>query len=81
MSNLKIFQATIMSENTCYLETVLIIDEDEEKAHKSLCRAEKREVRYTRRLKELCIDKTKPNVIQFVGWGPSHGGFRGGDDC
>ena len=68
---MKIFQATIVSGNSCYVETVLVIAEDKEKAHDKLCEHEKRKVQYTRRLEEIKIDMTKPNVIGFVGWGSS----------
>jgi len=47
----------------------LIIAKDEENAHKQLCKQQKREVKYTQKLKELNIDMTKPNVIEYVGWG------------
>lgn len=68
---MKVFQATIVSGNSCYVETVLVIAEDKEKAHDQLCEHEKRKVKYTRRLEEINIDMTKPNVIEYVGWGES----------
>lgn len=68
---MKIFKATIVSNNSCYLHTVLVIAEDEEKANKLLCEQQKRKVEYTQPLKELNIDMKKPNVIEYVGWGYS----------
>ena len=68
---MKLFQATIISGNSCYLETVLVVAEDKEKAHSLLCENKKRKVKYTQKLKELEIDFTKPAVIEYVGWGHS----------
>lgn len=68
---MKLFQATIIASNSCYLETVLVVAEDKEKAHSLLCEKEKRKVKYTQKLKELDIDFTKPTVVGFVGWGHS----------
>ena len=68
---MKVFKATIVSGNSCYIETVLVIAEDKEKAHDQLCEHEKRKVQYTKRLEEINIDMTKPNVIGFVGFGCS----------
>jgi len=68
---MKLFQATIISANSCYVHTLLVVAEDEKKAHDQLCEQQKREVKYTHKLKELNIDMTKPNVIEYVGWGCS----------
>ena len=68
---MKIYQATIESNNSCYLHTLLIVAENEEMAHKQLCEQQKRQVKYTKKLKELYIDFKKPTVIEYVGWGYS----------
>lgn len=66
---MKVFQATIVSGNSCYVHTVLVIAENEERADKLLCEQQKRKVQYTHKLKELNIDMTKEGVIEYVGWG------------
>jgi hypothetical protein len=66
---MKIYQATIESNNRRYLHTLLIVAENEELAHKQLCEQQKRQVKYTRKLEELKIDLKTPNVIEYVGWG------------
>ncbi len=76
---MKLFQATIISNNSCYVHTLLIIDKDIESAHKQLCEQQKREVHYTHQLKELNIDFTKPNIIEYVGWGESESCYGGED--
>lgn len=76
---MKIFKATIQAANSCYVETLLVIAEDKEKAHLQLCEHEKRQVIYVRQLQELTLDLTKPNVIPYVGWGHNEDS-RYGDD-
>jgi len=66
---MKIYQATIVTNNSCYIETLLVIAKDKTQAHKQLCKHEEREVKYTRKLKEIEINMTKPNVIEYVGFG------------
>ena len=66
---MKIYQATIVANNSVYVETLLIVAENEELAHKQLCDKQKRQVKYTQKLKELDINMKKPNVIEYVGWG------------
>lgn len=68
---MKMFTATIVSNNSCYLHTLLVVAEDKEKAHDQLCEQQKRKVQYTQPLKELDIDWNKPTVIEYVGWGHS----------
>lgn len=70
MNKMKLFQATLETvPNNCYVETVLVIAENEEDAHKQLIEKNGQwGVTYTRPLTELEIDMTKPNVIK-VGWG------------
>ena len=66
---MKIFKATIVASNSCYLHTLIIVAEDKEKAHNQLCEQQKRTVKYTQPMKELTIDLDKPSVIEYVGWG------------
>lgn len=66
---MKIYQCTIVSQNSCYLHTLLVIAQDEASAHKQLCEHQKMTVEYTRPLKEIKIDLTTPKVIDYVGWG------------
>ncbi len=68
---MKLFKATIESKNPCYLHTLLVVAENEEQADKQLCEHQGRKVKYTQPLKELNVDMTKPNVIEYVGWGHS----------
>lgn len=77
---MKIFKATIVSGNSCYIETVLVVAEDKEKAHTQLCEHEKRKVKYTKPLTELEIDMNKPSVIGYVGFGSSESDFNSFDD-
>jgi hypothetical protein len=77
MKKLNIFKATIVAFNPCYIETVLVIDDSEEKAHKLLCTTKKRKVQYKKELELLSIDLTTPNVIEMVGWGENDS--SGGD--
>lgn len=78
---MKIYQATVVASNSCYIETLLVIANDEKEANDILCTHEKRKVQYKRELKEIVFDMTKPNVIPYVGWG-SNDDDRGdwGDD-
>ena len=81
--NYKLFQATVVAGNSCYIETLLIVAKDKDQAHKLLCKHEKREVECKQPLKELNLDMTKPGVIPYVGWGEnddSGGGLDPGDD-
>lgn len=71
VKNLKIYTATIVANNSCYLETVLVVAESKEKAHDQLCEKKRREVKYTQSLKELDIDFKTPTVIEYAGWGNS----------
>jgi len=79
MNKMKLFQATIIANNSCYLETVLVVAENEEDADKLLCAQQKRKVKYTKKLKELDIDMTKPQVIEYVGWGHTESNYCGED--
>lgn len=63
-NKMKVFQATIVSGNSCYVHTVLVVAENEEKANELLCEQQKRKVQYTHKLKELNIDMTKEGVIE-----------------
>ena len=70
MSEMKLFQATIVSKNSCYVHTLLVVAENEEKAHDLLCENQgNRFIQYTKKLKQLDIDMTKPQVIEYVGFG------------
>lgn len=75
----KLFQVTIECNNSCYVETLLIIAKDKTEAHKLLCEHEKREVQYKRELKELALDMKKATVIPMVGFGESKSDY-GFDD-
>ena len=66
---MKLYQATIVTNNSCYIETLLIVANDEKEAHDILCTHKKRKVQYTEKIKELVLDMTKSNVIPYVGWG------------
>jgi len=76
---MKLYQATIECSNSCYIETLLIIAENEENADKQLCEHKKRKVKYKRKLKELEIDFSKPNVIPSVGFGENESNYEGDD--
>jgi len=77
---MKLYQATIVSKNSCYVHTLLIVAENKEKAHEQLCENQKkRHIWYTKKLKELDIDMNKPQVIEYVGFGHSESDF-GYDD-
>lgn len=76
---MKIFTATIVSNNGCYLHTLLVVAEDKKKAHDQLCEQQKRKVKYTEQLKEVDIDLNKPTVIEYVGWGHTSSDY-GSDD-
>jgi hypothetical protein len=67
---MKLFQATLETvPNNCYMETVLVIAENKDDAHKQLVEKNGQwGVAYTKQLKEIEIDMTKPNVIK-VDWG------------
>jgi hypothetical protein len=67
--DMKVFQATIESNNSCYVETVLVVAENEKQADVILCKHEKRKVKYTQKLMKVKISLTKPHVIPMVGWG------------
>ena len=75
----KLYQATVVASNSCYIETLLIIAKNKKEANEILCKHEKREVEYKEELKELKIDMTKPNVIPYVGWGENESDY-GYDD-
>ena len=79
-SKLKIYQATVVSSNSCYVETLLVTAADEKAAHRLLCEHENREVRYTRPLKEIKIDLRVPTVVPYVGWGESESDYGSDDD-
>ena len=66
---MKLFKATIVSGNSCYVHTLLIIAEDEKKADEQLCEQQKRKVQYKNKLTELKLDMSKPSVIEYVGFG------------
>ncbi len=76
---MKLFQATIEGNNSCYVHTLLIVSENEDLAHKQLCKQQKREVKYTQKLKELDIDMKKSTVIEYVGWGENETRYYGHD--
>lgn len=77
---MKIFQATVISKNPCYLHTVLVIEKNKNLAHIALCKQLGRVVTYTQELKELNIDLNTPSVIEQVGWGRSDSNYRLSDD-
>lgn len=68
---MKVYTATIVSGNSCYLHTLIVVAKNEKEAHDQLCGQQKRKVKYTKPLKELKIDLTTPNVIEYIGWGCS----------
>ncbi len=69
---MKLYQATIVSKNSCYVHTLLIVAENEELAHNQICENQgSKFIKYTKKLKELDIDMTKPQVIEYVGFGCS----------
>jgi len=76
MNKMKLFQATLETvPNNCYVETVLVVAETKDDAHKQLIEKNGQwGVTYTIPLMEIKIDMTKPNVLR-VGWG------HGEDDC
>jgi len=77
---MKLYQATIVSKNSCYVHTLLVVAENEELAHDLLCENQgSKFVKYTKKLKELDIDMTKPQVIEYVGFGCSESDY-GCDD-
>jgi len=70
MNKMKLYQATIIASNSCYVHTLLIVAENEEMAHKQLCENQDNKfIKYTKKLKQLDIDMTKPQVIEYVGFG------------
>jgi len=71
MNKMKLFKATIVANNSCYLHTLLIVAENEATAHEMLCEYQGYKVKYTQKLMELDIDMTKPQVLEYVGWGHS----------
>lgn len=77
--SMKLFKATIVSDNSCYVHTLLIIAENEQKAHEQLCEQQKRKVQYKSKLTELNIDMSKPSVIEYVGFGENESDY-GWDD-
>ena len=77
---MKLFKATIVSGNSCYIETVLIVAENELLAHELLTEKKKRKIEYkSGGLKELNVDFTKPNVVEMVGFGENEFDFEGDD--
>ena len=77
---MKLYQATIVSKNSCYVHTLLVVAENEEMAHDQLCENQgSKHIKYTKKLKELDIDMTKPQVIEYVGFGCSESDY-GYDD-
>lgn len=75
---MNIYQATLVSRNPCYVETVLVIAENKDSARKLLAKKKKRTIEYTRPLKKIKIDESS-KVIEMVGWGNNAGHFRGDD--
>jgi len=66
---MKTFKCTIEANNSCYVQTLLAIAEDEQSAHELICKEEKRtNIKYKDKLKEITIDTQKPIVIQ-IGFG------------
>ena len=80
MNKMKLFQATLETvPNNCYVETVLVVAETKEDAHKQLIEKNGQwGVTYTKKLKEIEIDMTKPNVLR-VGWGHGESDYYGDD--
>jgi len=77
---MKLFKATIVSGNSCYIETVLIVAENEKLAHELLTEKKKRKIEYkSSGLKELNVDFTKPNVVEMVGFGENESNYEGDD--
>lgn len=77
---MKIFTATVEGYNTCYVETLIIIANTTKEAHILLCDHLKREVVYTRSLKEITIDTTIANVIGYIGFGHNDKSNRHSND-
>lgn len=72
MNKMKLYQATLETvPNNCYVETVLVVAENEEDAHNQLIKKNGQwGVTYTQPLKEIKIDISKPNLIRV---GRGHG--------
>ena len=80
MNKMKLFKATIVANNSCYLHTLLIVAENEATAHEMLCENQDNKfIKYTQKLVELDIDMTKPQVLEYVGWGHSESDYDSGD--
>lgn len=77
---MKIFQATIECNNTCYVETVLVVAENETQADSLLCKHEKRRVTYKNKLEEIELDLKTPHVIPMVGFGENDNDYGSIDD-
>ena len=75
---MNVYQATIISNNSCFVETVLVIAESKDSARKLLAKKKKRTIEYTQPLKKIKIGSSS-KVIEMVGWGNSAGHFRGDD--
>ena len=68
---MKLFQCTIVSQNSCYVQTLLVVAEDKIEADKLIKENQKtfHNLKYTQPLKEITINMDIPNVINYVGWG------------
>jgi hypothetical protein len=85
MSELKLFKCTVECKNNgCYVETLLIVAENESDAHNQLVESrrdkytEKPHIKYTCKLERVSIDLTKKGITK-VGFGESERDY-GGDD-
>jgi hypothetical protein len=67
---MKLYNATLETvPNNCYVETVIIIADNEEEAHQLLVKKNGQwGVKYTQKMEELKIDMSKKQVIE-VGFG------------
>jgi hypothetical protein len=69
---MKIFKCTIESNNSCYVETLLVVAEAVEQADSLVKENQKNKwVKYTQPLTEIKIDLSKPQVVNYFGWGSS----------
>ena len=72
---MKLFKCTIECDNTCYVETFLIIAIDKKRANLLLTKHEKREITYTQPLQEIEINLNKEKVIPMIGFGESNSDY------
>lgn len=67
---MKIYKCTVEARNSCYLETLLVVAENIKKADILVKEnQENKYVVYKQKLAEINVDFTKPQVVNYFGWG------------